>query len=366
VARWEWRRGDGGDPVVLASAFLAGHGFPVSPLGGAARPGPEVAGAALLLGAAALPADLAARTVPPATPCPEVPDAAVVVFADADGPGDPPPGPARIGPWTPSWTPAEHAAAVERIRAAIARGDLYQANLVGHRSAPFEGDPAAVAAALARVPNAPYAGGLAGAGWSVHTASPESFLEVGGEGVVRVRPIKGTAADAATLLASAKDRAEHVMIVDLERNDLARVATTGTVTVPVLYDVRPLAGVWHAESTVEARLAPGTGLAELLAATFPGGSVTGAPKAAALKIIHETEPLGRGPSMGALGWVAPDGRVDLGLTIRTFAVAGGRVHLWTGGGVTWGSDPAGELAEAAAKAAPLLRALDPLKVSRPD
>jgi para-aminobenzoate synthetase component 1 len=173
-----------------------------------------------------------------------------------------------------------------------------------------------------------------------------------------VRPIKGTAADPSVLHASAKDRAEHVMIVDLERNDLGRVAVTGSVCVPSLYDVVPRAGVWHAESTVEARLRPEAGLDDVLAATFPGGSVTGAPKRAALRMIHDLEPVGRGPSMGAFGWVTPDGRVDLGLSIRTFALADGRIHLWTGGGVTWGSDPAAEVAEAEAKARPLLAALD--------
>jgi para-aminobenzoate synthetase component 1 len=154
-----------------------------------------------------------------------------------------------------------------------------------------------------------------------------------------------------------KDRAEHVMIVDLERNDLGRVAVTGSVRVPRLYDVLPRAGVWHAESTVQATLRPGTGLGEVLAATFPGGSVTGAPKRAALAVLHALEPVGRGPSMGAFGWVAPDGTVDLGLSIRTFALAEGRLHLWVGGGVTWGSDPRAEVAEAEAKAAPLLAAL---------
>jgi para-aminobenzoate synthetase component 1 len=159
---------------------------------------------------------------------------------------------------------------------------------------------------------------------------------------------------------SAKDRAEHVMIVDLERNDLARVCRAGSVSVPTLYDVRPLAGVWHAESTVVGELRSGVGLAELLAATFPGGSVTGAPKIAAIDLVDRIEPVGRGPSMGALGWVGADGAVRLGLTIRTFAVSGGAIHLWTGGGITWGSVPAAEVAEAHAKAAPLLAALAPL------
>jgi para-aminobenzoate synthetase component 1 len=335
--------------------YLAGQGFAVDPIGGTPRT--DAVGAALLLGGAALPGDLS-RGLPAAapSPCPEVPDAAVVVYA----PGPPPPATGSsmcaVGRWERSWPEAAHAAAVQAVRAAIARGDLYQANVVGHRSAPFAGDAAAVDAAVRRVPDAPYAGSVVGEGWSVHSASPETFLEVRGE-TVRVRPIKGTATDPEPLRRSAKDRAEHVMIVDLERNDLGRVAVTGSVTVPVLYDVLPRAGVWHAESTVEARLRPGTSLGALLAATFPGGSVTGAPKRAALSLLAGLEPVGRGPSMGALGWITPYGDVDLGLTIRTFAVAGGRIHLWTGGGVTWGSDPDSEVAEAEAKAAPLLAAL---------
>ena len=361
-ARWEWWSRDGGDPIVLATDFLAGHGFAVRPLGGPPRAGARSrAGAALLLGARALPADLATLVPAAPSPCPEVPDAAVVVYDAAPSgqpvePVEPVEPAARVGAWTPSWTVGEHRDAVERVRAAIARGDLYQANVVGHRSAPYDGPLSTVSAAVHRVGGTPFAGSLGGAGWSVHSASPESFLEVS-NGVARVRPIKGTAADPAVLRASPKDRAEHVMIVDLERNDLGRVAVTGSVTVPVLYDVVPRAGVWHGESTVEARLRPGVGLDDVLAAAFPGGSVTGAPKRAALALIHALEPVGRGPSMGALGWVTPDGRVDLGLTIRTFAVAGGRIHLWTGGGVTWGSEAAAEVAEAEAKAAPLLAAL---------
>jgi para-aminobenzoate synthetase component 1 len=360
AARWEWRTGDGGDPVALAGAFLDAYGL--TP--GAGGPPAGIAGATLLLGAAALPADLATLPPPAASPCPAVPDAVVVVYEPGPPPADeaPDPGPLGLGPWTPSWSRADHAQAVERVREAIARGDLYQANVVGHRSAPAgTATPDAVAARLARVPHTPYAGHLAGDGWSVHSASPESFLETArneqGETVVRVRPIKGTAADPATLKESLKDRAEHIMIVDLERNDLGRVAVPGTVTVPHLYDVVPRAGVWHAESTVQATLQQGYTFTQLLSATFPGGSVTGAPKRAALALLHDLEPVGRGPSMGAFGWVRPDGTLDLGLSIRTFALAEGRLHLWTGGGVTWGSTPAAEVAEADAKAAPLLTAL---------
>lgn len=252
------------------------------------------------------------------------------------------------------------------VRDAIALGDVYQVNVVGHRSTTISGDAAAVGVALADLAHTPYAGSLSGDGWAVVSASPECLLDVDAGRAV-TRPIKGTAARAADpesdeearrgLERSGKDQAEHVMIVDLARNDLGRIADIGGVSVPELYAVRGLAGVWHAESTVSARLASGVGLADLLRAVFPGGSVTGAPKLAALDIIDRLEPVGRGPAMGALGWLGADGQIRLGLTIRTVAVTGGRIHLWTGGGITWGSDPVAEVAEAEVKAAPLLRAL---------
>jgi para-aminobenzoate synthetase component 1 len=177
---------------------------------------------------------------------------------------------------------------------------------------------------------------------------------------VITRPIKGTrpatAAGRRDLLASAKERAEHVMIVDLERNDLARLAAAGPVCVDELFAVRRWCGLWQAESVVSAPVRGRLGLADLLRALCPGGSVTGAPKLAALAEIARLEPVGRGVSMGAVGWVGP-GRVDLGLTIRTVAAVAGRIHLWAGGGITWSSDPEAEVAEAAAKAAPIRAAL---------
>ena len=232
------------------------------------------------------------------------------------------------------------------VRDAIARGDVYVVNLVGHGSAPFAGDPGPALARVAALPGARYGGVLRGAGWWVATASPETLVSVAGGRAV-TRPIKGTrpatAAGRADLLASAKERAEHVMIVDLERNDLGRVAQVGSVRVDELFAIRRWSGLWQAESTVSARLAPGVGLADLLGAIWPGGSVTGAPKLAAIDVAARLEPVGRGPSMGAIGWIGhgPDGRlsIDLGLTIRTVAVAGGRVHVWAGGGIVWDSDP---------------------------
>ena len=147
------------------------------------------------------------------------------------------------------------------------------------------------------------------------------------------------------------------MIVDLERNDLWRVCVPGSVRWPELMVAESLAGVEHMVSTVEGDVRPGVGLAEILHATFPGGSITGAPKIAAVDLIAELEPVGRGASMGALGRVHGNGDLELALTIRTFAIADGRIHLWVGGGVVWDSDPSDEVAESLVKAAPLLDAI---------
>jgi para-aminobenzoate synthetase component I len=368
VARHEWS--DPGDfDFRQLCDFLrsTGLGRVDSLAGGTDKPGGPV-GAAVLLTGDLRPAG--AKSRPRQSPAHDLPVACAVVYDDTAAPAVRGSGRAHIGDWLGSWSPGDHAGAVESVRQAIALGDAYQVNLVGHLSAPFSGDPAAVSECLTQIEDTPYAGALAGQGWSVHSASPECLVRVV-NGVVSTQPIKGTVAagadpggDArarAQLAASEKDRAEHVMIVDLARNDLGRLAVTGGVSVPSLYAVRKLAGVWHAESVVSAQLRPEIGLTELLEAVFPGGSVTGAPKLAALRLIDELEPVGRGPAMGAMGWIGADGTIELGLTIRTLAVAGGRVHLWAGGGVTWSSDPEGEVAEAAAKAAPILRALAPLQ-----
>ncbi|SDZ45553.1 para-aminobenzoate synthetase component 1 [Asanoa ishikariensis] len=326
-----------------------------------------------------------------ATPAPAVPDLVAVIYehtvaddapADTDGhlvpthghlpalaPITPKESDARppggksawhLGEWTPSWTPAEHAAAVSAVRAAIGRGDVYVVNVVGHASAPYVGDPLPALARLGALAGARYGGVLTGAGWAVGCASPETLISVSGGRVV-TRPIKGTrpatAAGRRELLSSAKERAEHIMIVDLERNDLARVARTGSVRVDELFAIRRWVDLWQAESVVSAELADGMGLADLLRATCPGGSVTGAPKLAALAEIAALEPVGRGPSMGALGWIDASGDLDLGLTIRTAAADADRLHLWAGGGITWDSDPNAEVEEAAAKAAPIRRLL---------
>ena len=256
-----------------------------------------------------------------------------------------------IGSWERSWADSDYAEAVEAVREAIERGDVYQVNLVQHLAAELEGDPAALAARLASFgPRT-----LAGEGWAIVSASPELFLSRHGRRV-RTAPIKGTR-PLGEHVEGEKDSAEHVMIVDLERNDLSRVCEPGSVRWPELMAERELAGVTHLVSTVEGTLREDVSLAELLAATFPGGSVTGAPKIAALDLIAALEPVGRGASMGALGTVHGNGDLDLALTIRTFAVADGRIHRWVGGGIVWDSEPAAEIEESWTKARPLLAAI---------
>jgi para-aminobenzoate synthetase component 1 len=269
-------------------------------------------------------------------------------------------GPYRVGAWTRTWTSRQHERAIDEARAAIAAGEIYQVNLVQHLAAPFVGDPAGLARRLAHLrPLQPRP--LRGDGWAIVSASPELFLSRRGD-TLTTMPIKGTrqSGGAVELRASAKDAAEHVMIVDLERNDVGRVSIPGSVRWPELMAPRSLAGVEHLVSRVTGTIRPGIGLAELLGALFPGGSVTGAPKVAALDHIARLEPVGRGASMGALGTIAPNGDMDLALTIRTFAVADGRIHLWVGGGIVWDSDPATEVEESWVKARPLLEAIDAL------
>src|SRR5688572_19969119 len=320
-------------------AYLREHGF--------FAPGGEGLTADLYLGYA-LSAPLRRRPSPlPPEPCP-LPCAAVAIRDVSQGQSL---GHVRIGPWERSGTDAEYAQAVEAVREAIGRGDVYQVNLVQHLSADFEGDPAALAARLASF--APRT--LTGDGWAVVSASPELFLARRGRRVWTA-PIKGTR-PLGEHVEGEKDAAEHVMIVDLERNDLSRVCEPGSVRWPELMAERELAGVTHLVSTVEGTLRENVGLAELLAATFPGRSVTGAPKIAALDLIAALEPVGRGASMGALGVVRGNGDLDLSLTIRTFAVAEARIHLWVGGGIVWDSKPEAEIEESWTKARPLLAAI---------
>jgi para-aminobenzoate synthetase component 1 len=296
-------------------------------------------------------------TPPPPEPCPALPLAACCVRRAGSDLVAPSHELLSVGEWEATWTEGEYRAAVERVQEAIARGDVYQVNLVQHLTAPFAGDPAALALALAPLrPLRPEP--FLGDGYAIVSASPELFLARRGRRVWTM-PIKGTraAGQSEALRASEKDAAEHVMIVDLERNDLSRVCVAGSVRWPELMATRELAGVEHMVSTVEGTLRGNAGLADILEATFPGGSVTGAPKIAAVDLIAALEPVGRGAAMGALGRVRGNGDLELALTIRTFAVAEDRIHLWVGGGVVWDSDPAAEVEESWTKARPLLAAI---------
>ncbi|PZG15005.1 chorismate-binding protein, partial [Nonomuraea aridisoli] len=258
------------------------------------------------------------------------------------------------GQWRSSLDRAAYERGVRVIRDYIEQGEVYQANLCRVLSAPVphDADPLALAARLAAGNPAPYAGVISIPGLSVVSASPELYLSRDGD-VIESRPIKGTGVTAADLLE--KDYAENVMIVDLVRNDLGRVAAVGSVEVPALCAVEEHPGLVHLVSTVRARLAPGAGWPELFAATFPPGSVTGAPKSSALRIINELEPAPRGPYCGAVGWVDADrGTAALAVGIRTFWISGGEIRFGTGAGITWGSDPGREWLETELKAARLI------------
>ncbi|WP_084958012.1 chorismate-binding protein [Thermoactinospora rubra] len=269
----------------------------------------------------------------------------------------PPAGPWR-GPrperWRSSLDQAAYERGVDTIRHYIEQGEVYQANLCRVLSAPLPpgADPLALAHRLAEGNPAPHAAFVGLPGLTVVSASPELYLSRDGD-VVESRPIKGTGRTAADL--QAKDYAENVMIVDLVRNDLGIVAEVGSVEVPALCAVEQHPGLVHLVSTVRARLPYGVGWPELFAATFPPGSVTGAPKSSALRIINELEPVPRGPYCGAVGWVDADRRTAaLAVGIRTFWISSQVLRFGTGAGITWGSDPRREWLETELKASRLI------------
>ena len=244
---------------------------------------------------------------------------------------------------------AGHAAAVAEAVARIAAGDCSQVNLCLRLEGELGGaDPLSLWLGAVRAADPAYAAFVGGADHHVLSLSPELFLRRRGATVV-TRPIKGTGTDPVALAASEKDRAENVMIVDLMRNDLGRVARYGSVRVTGLCEVEPAAGVVHLVSTVEAELRSGVGDGALLRATFPPGSVTGAPKVQALRLIHALEATGREAYCGAVGMRTAAG-LELNVAIRTLETSRGRLWLGAGGGIVADSDPLAETAEALAKA----------------
>ena len=266
----------------------------------------------------------------------------------------------------PSWTcetgEEQHAAAVRVIRETIADGGVYQVNYTTRFRSEWQGDGLALLLGMHARQRGAYGAWLDLGRWAVACASPELFVARRGDRAV-ARPMKGTArrgrweaedaALAAELAASPKERAENVMIVDLLRNDLGRLALPGSVGVPSLYAVEPYPSVWQLTSTIEATLRPGTSTAELIAALFPCGSITGAPKIAATRIIASLEGSPRGVYCGIVGHIAPDGDATFAVAIRTATIdrVAGTIEYGAGGGITWDSVAGAEHAELLAKAA---------------
>jgi para-aminobenzoate synthetase component 1 len=256
--------------------------------------------------------------------------------------------------------------AVRRAVEYVHAGDCFQVNLSQRLLYPATVPPLELYCQLRERNPAPFAGYFDMGDFVLASASPERFLRVE-NGAVETRPIKGTRPRGATpeeddlraaeLLASSKDRAENVMIIDLLRNDLGRVCSYGTVRVSAVCALESYRSVHHLVSEVRGRLRPESGPFDLLRAAFPGGSVTGAPKIRAMEIIAELEPTARGPYCGSLGYIGFDGSMDTNILIRTFTIGRGWVQFPVGGGVVADSTPADEYAETMHKAEGLLRAL---------
>ncbi len=278
----------------------------------------------------------------------------------------------RTGSWAlvakPDLTQAQFKSAIRRTIDYIEAGDIYQANITQRFRAelPAGFDRLALYDSLRRRNAATFAAYLDFGETALLSSSPERFLRLS-EGRVETRPIKGTrprgrtpAEDsvlATELLASAKDRAENLMIVDLLRNDISRVCEIGSVKAPVLFGLESYATVHHLVSVVTGKLAPGRDAVDLLRACFPGGSVTGAPKIRAMEIIADLEPTERGPYCGSIGYLSADGGMDSNIVIRTYCIQGSELTFQVGGGIVADSDPQAEYEESLAKAKALIEVL---------
>ncbi len=275
--------------------------------------------------------------------------------------------PPPSAPLESNFTRAEYEAAVTRIRDYIAAGDVYQVNLAQRFEVAVTEGAFDLYARLRALNPAPFGAYLSLGDVAVASISPERFVQLDPSGVVEARPIKGTrprgvtadddGALAAALLASAKDRAENVMIVDLLRNDLGKVCRPGTVLVPELCALESHPTVHHLVSTITGQLRDDADAFDLLRAAFPGGSVTGAPKIRAMQIIAELERAPRGVYCGAIGYISASGAMDMNIAIRTVVLQGGAASFHTGAGIVWDSDPAAEYDETLAKARAMIDAL---------
>jgi len=283
------------------------------------------------------------------------------VFPDGPGPVEPHAPGGELGTLRPRWSAEDYAAAFTRAMEYIRAGDIYQVNLTLPLDGSWDGDPAAISAALALRQPVGFGARVALGNTVLLSRSPELFFALDGTGGIETRPMKGTAprdADArqdaelaAALGRDPKNRAENLMIVDLLRNDIGRIAEIGSVRVPTLFDVETYATVHQMVSRVVGRLGPAASLGRVFEALFPCGSITGAPKVRAMEIIRELEPWPREAYCGAIGWAAPDGRAAFNVAIRTLALLpDGAAVLNVGGGIVADSTAACEYEEALWKA----------------
>jgi para-aminobenzoate synthetase component 1 len=288
----------------------------------------------------------------------DAPEPATRLLARAEGLT----GMARLSALRPDWDGPTHAEAARRVIDYIAAGDIYQANLTFPVTADWSGDPWGLYAALRRRQPVPHGAFLSFPDMPpIASRSPELFFQTDAAARIETRPMKGTAPRAPTpeadealkndLRFSVKNRAENLMIVDLLRNDISRLCLPGTVRVPALFSVETYETLHQMVSRVTGQLRPGTGFADIMAALFPCGSVTGAPKIRAMEVIRELEPWPRGAYCGTIGWMAPDGSSAFNVAIRTLTLwPDGRADLPVGGGIVADSTPDGEYEEALWKA----------------
>lgn len=277
--------------------------------------------------------------------------------------------PISQGPWEWNMTQSQFGNAVGRIRDYIARGDVYQVNLSRRARCAFCGSGLDLYSALREGNPAPYAAYLSVEGFELLSTSPEQFLRKKGRDLI-TRPIKGTRPRSgvaeedrrseAELRASAKDRAELLMIVDLERNDLGRVAEFGSVRVENLYQLEHYKTVIHQTAQVSAKLAEGKDIYDALEALFPGGSITGAPKVRAMEIIEELEPTRRGAYCGSVGYIGFNEDAEFNIAIRSLHLKDGLLDYQVGGGIVWDSEPESEYQEAMDKGRAISETIDAL------
>ena len=288
------------------------------------------------------------------------------VLAALSRPEEPLVKPSPVGALRSNFTRDAYLDAVELVRASILEGDVYQVNLAQRFEAAFDGDPIALYARLRAVNPAPFSALVETGDATILSSSPERFLAVTGRHV-EARPIKGTrpitgradedASARRDLETATKDGAELAMIVDLQRNDLGRVAAYGSVTVEEAGAIEEYAMVQHRVAVIRGTLRDGASTEDLLRATFPGGSITGAPKIAAMRIIEALEGVRRGVFTGSIGWIGFDGDLDLNIAIRTLVVEGGVAHFHAGGGIVLDSKPTEEYQETLDKGRALAAAL---------